>query len=92
MHSLESRLRALEGRIVGTDEGRVLALLVRAQQGDAEAREALERLPNRDEVLGGLIAVYLGGPADGTAADEGLDASEQPAAGTTNVLEKETIQ
>jgi len=70
MASLKDRIAALERAIQGTDESRVLDLLVRAEQGDFEARGELERLPNRDEILCGMVAVYLHGPADEPGAGE----------------------
>ena len=52
----------LERAMLVTPEREALDLLVRAQQGDAAARQALEELPNRDEIMGGLIAAFMAAP------------------------------
>ena len=57
-------------------ERKALHLMTKAMGGDTEARLELEALPNRDEIMNGLVACYLAGPMDGGVSyDETLDAS-----------------
>ncbi|MGO9094765.1 MAG: hypothetical protein ACLQGV_06035 [Bryobacteraceae bacterium] len=75
--SLQARLEALEGRILGTPERAAVHLMVAAMQGDEAAREELKAIGAADPgLLNGLVSIFLEGPMDGGATyDPVLDAS-----------------